>query len=359
MSPLEQIKPQVRAMKPYTLTPHEVAHKMNQNENPLGFPEALKDEVLARMRQQDWARYPDFHSAELTEALARHIGLSPSQVIVGNGSNELIYSTLAVTVGPGDAVVIPVPTFSVYKLIATVLGATVHEVLMQAEDNFALPTEQVLALAQAERARIVVLCSPNNPTAQSYSLAEIRRLCAESGALILLDEAYQEFSAQNLRGLLDEFPNVVLLRTFSKAMAMGGLRAGYALTSEVLAQEIRKGQLPYALNSFTATAAVVALENMALFEEQIALIRAERERLFAGLVALSFAQPVPSDANFILIRFEGHTPQAIFDHLLARGILVRDVSASPGLAGYLRLTVGAPHENDALLAALGELAQGP
>lgn len=355
INPLDLIKPQVRAMKPYTLQPHAYKFKMNQNENPLGFPAALKEQVFQRLRQQDWARYPDFDLVELTEAVARHVGVKPEQVLAGNGSNEMIYNTLAVTVGEGDQVVIPVPTFSVYKLLATVLGATVQEPRMVADDDFALPTDAVIATARDHGAKVVVLCTPNNPTARSYPLPDIRRVCAESEALVLVDEAYQEFSGQNLLGLVAEFPNVVLLRTFSKAMAMGGLRVGYAITNEVLAREIHKGKLPYALNAFSEAAAVVALQNMDLFEEEIALIRAEMRRLWQALDALPFAFPVPSDANFILTRFDRYRPQEIFDHLLHRGILVRDVSSAPGLAAYLRLSVGAPHENDALIGALQEL----
>lgn len=356
IDPLDLIKPEVRAMKAYTLKPETYRIKMNQNENPLGFPAALKEQVLARLREQDWARYPDFDLVEISEAVARHVGVAPEQVLVGNGSNEMIYNTLAVTVGQGDAVVIPVPTFSVYKLIATVLGATVHEPLMVAADDFALPTEALIATAREQRAKVVVLCTPNNPTAQSYPVEAIRRVCAESGALVLLDEAYQEFSSQNLIGLVAEFSNVVLLRTFSKAMAMGGLRVGYAITNAPLAREIHKGKLPYALNAFSEAAAVVALQNMALFEEEIRVIRSETRRLWQALDALPFAFPLPSDANFILTRFEGIPARTVFEHLLQQGILVRDVSSYPGLAAYLRLSVGAPHENDALIQALQELS---
>ncbi len=148
---------------------------------------------------------------------------------------------------------------------------------------------------------------------------------------------------------------MVLLRTFSKAMALGGMRVGYAITSAPLAREIHKGKLPYALNAFSEAAAVVALEHMALFRDEIALIRSERDRVFAALQALPFAEPLPSDANFILTRFDGVAPQHLFEHLLARGVLIRDVSHYPGLSQYLRLSIGAPHENDALIQGLREL----
>ena len=352
IDPLQLIKPQVRAMSAYTLKPYEFRYKMNQNENPFGFPAKLKEQVFERLRDKDWARYPDFDLVAITNAVAKHVGVQPNQVLVGNGSNEMIYNTLAVTVGQDDHVVIPVPTFSVYKLIATLMGATVHEPLMKADDEFALPADEIIGIAQRHQAKIVVICTPNNPTAQSYSLSDIRRVCAESGSLVLVDEAYQEFSSQNLIGLVEEFPNVVLLRTFSKAMALGGLRVGYAVTNSQLAREIHKGKLPYALNAFSEAAAVVALENMSLFNEEIQLICSERERLYQALDALPFAYPLRSEANFILVRFERFTPQEVFDHVLQEGILIRNVSHYPGLASYLRISVGMPHENDALIEAL-------
>ncbi|HEX8682167.1 MAG TPA: histidinol-phosphate transaminase [Ardenticatenaceae bacterium] len=353
--PLDLIKPQVRAMKAYTLKPYQYQYRMNQNENPLGFPAELKEKVWERLREADWARYPDFNLVEVTESVAQYAGVRPSQVLVGNGSNEMIYNAMAVTLGAGDHIVIPVPTFSVYKLIATVMGATVHEPRMVAAQGFALPTDEVIETARAHGAKMVVICTPNNPTAQSYPMDEVRRVCAESGAIVLIDEAYQEFSSQNLLPLVEEFPNVVLLRTFSKALALGGLRVGYAITNEALATEIHKGKLPYALNAFSAAAVVVALEHRSAFDEEIALIKAERERLFAALEALPIARPVPSDANFILTHFEGFTPQQVFDSLLERGILIRDVSSYPELGEYLRISVGAPHENDALIGALQDL----
>lgn len=354
-NPLEHIKPAVRAMKAYTLIPHTYRYKMNQNENPLGYPPDLKAQVMARIEQQDWARYPDFDLVELTEALAAHLGVQPTQVLVGNGSNEIIYNTMAVTLRDGDSVVIPVPTFSVYKLVATVMGATVREPIMRSDALFALPTDEVIQQADEHRARLVVLCTPNNPTGRSVPIEEVRRICREVDSLVLIDEAYQEFSSQNLLGLVAEFPNVILLRTFSKAMALGGMRVGYCVTHEALAHEIHKGKLPYALNAFSEAAAVVALQNMPLFQAEVDQILYERDRLYATLDALPFAHPVPSDANFIIARFDGFTPQQVFHHLLERGILVRDISGNVGLGEYLRLSVGAPEENDALIEALGEM----
>lgn len=354
---LDFIKPEVRALSAYTLHPYAYRHKLNQNENPFGYPEELKQKVWERVARQDWARYPDFDLVEITEKLAAHNGVAPEQVLVGNGSNELIYVTLAVTLSQGDGVILPVPTFSLYELIARVMGAVVHEIQMHPYDNFALPTLEVIKRTQAQRARVVILCSPNNPTGTAYPADEVRRIVAESGALVIIDEAYREFTdGQDFAHLLDGFSNLVLLRTFSKAMAMGGLRVGYAIARPDVAREIHKAKLPYALNSFSEAAAVVALDHLAPFEVEVARIKTGRAWLYAQLQTIPGLHVYPSAANFFLVRFERHSPGDIFHALLEReGILVRDVSHYPGLAGHLRVSIGTPEQNRLLVETLRDV----
>ncbi len=350
------IKPDILAMQAYTLKPYAYRHKMNQNENPFGYPEDLKAIVLERVAQADWARYPSFTLDELREALAAHSGVNREMVLVGNGSNELIYVTLAATVRPNDQVVIPVPTFSVYKLLAHIFGAHIHEIPMPPETNFALPAEAVIETAQQHQARVVVLCTPNNPTGTAYAPADVERIVAESGALVLIDEAYHEFTEQDFTYLLERYDNVVLLRTFSKAMAMGGLRVGYAITNAHLAHELHKAQLPYSLNLFSETAALVAIEHFqSHFAPLIEQLKAERARLISALNALPGVHAYPSAANFVLARFD-QPVEAVFMGLLdLAGILIRDVSTYPSLDGHLRISLGTPDENDLLIRTLATL----
>lgn len=351
------VKPEVRALAAYTLRQYEYRYKLNQNENPFGYPEELKAKVLERVARADWARYPSFDLAELRAKLAEHAGVSPEMVLVGNGSNELIYVTLAATLSRGDHVIVPVPTFTLYALLSRVMGATVHDVLMDPADAFALPAGRVVEAARRTGAKVVVLCSPNNPTGTPYPAEAVRRVAAESGALVLVDEAYREFGGQDFVPLLDEFDNVVLLRTFSKAMAMGGLRVGYAIMRPELAREIHKAKLPYALNLFSEAAALVALEHFeSHFLPLIEAIVAERERLFRALQALPGLHVYPSSANFLLVRLEGRPAREVFGALVhEHGILVRDVGGYPGLAEHLRISVGTREENDALIRALRAL----
>jgi len=349
------IKPEVRSLAPYTLQDHPYRYKLNQNENPFGFPNELKEAFWQRVRDRDWARYPDFHLRQVTERLAEHAGVSPDMVLAGNGSNELIQATLMVTLSHGDTVIIPTPTFTLYALLATVLGATPQSVMLRRGD-FALPTEAVIAAAQAKQARVVVLCTPNNPTGNTHAEADVRRIIEACDGLVIVDEAYHEFCDQDFRSLLDEYENVVLLRTFSKAWGLAGARLGYLLGPPALVQEIAKAKLPYGLNIFSETAALVALDHREAMQEQVVEIGRQRDLLFDALAKLEGVHPYPSQANFVLTRFD-QPSRKVFATCLEHGVLVRDVSHYPGLAGHLRLSVGTAKENAILLTALETLAR--
>lgn len=354
MPAMNLIKPAVRAVAAYHLRDLRPPIKLNQNENPFGFPESLKAEVWRRVSQVDWARYPDFYLREITTRLAAHAGVPSDWVLPGNGSNELLQMTLLATLEPGAAAIVPVPSFSLYRIQSLIMGANFVPIQLQPEDGFALPTETVIASAQEHRARIVILCSPNNPTGNVYPEASVRRIAAESGALVLLDEAYREFSDQDFLPVLRDHENVVIFRTFSKAFAMGGLRVGYLIGRPDIVQEISKVKLPYGLNIMSEAVALVALDHLSLFQEQVRTIRSLRDTLYTDLRLLPGVHPYPSAANFLLVHFDRPVPE-VFDHLLADGILIRDVSNYPGLAGHVRISVGTAVENAALLRSLKTL----
>ncbi|HEX8183566.1 MAG TPA: histidinol-phosphate transaminase [Blastocatellia bacterium] len=347
--PLEKIKSSVRAMTAYTLTPHRASIKINQNENPFDMPEEIKQEVNRRLARRAWSRYPDFVPSELLERLASFAGWKPEGTLAGNGSNELIQATLMVTVSAGTRALISEPTFTLYRQIITVLGGEVLSVPLTPQLRF--DVEAIGERARSGRADLIILCSPNNPTGCCVSEDDLIHLARDFDGLIVVDEAYHEFSGRTIVPLLARLPNLIVLRTFSKAMAMAGLRVGYLLASPELAREVHKATLPYNLNFFSATAAQVACERYDLLKPQIELIISERERLLAALGAIRGIEPVASAANFIAARTQ-MVPRKLFDELLARDILIRDVSRYAMLAEYVRLSVGAPEENDRLLTAL-------
>jgi histidinol-phosphate aminotransferase len=348
---LALIKPAVRAQSAYTLSAPAARRKLNQNESPWDVPPALKREVLAAAEGAAWHRYPEFAPPELLAALAEHYGWTPDGVLVGNGSNELIQATLATTLETDDVVVAPAPTFSLYRLLTGVLGGRYRPVPLGAD--FAYDVDALIETAARERARVVVLNSPNNPTGSALPEGAVERLLEETGALVVCDEAYQEFGGPTALPLLRTSSRVVVLRTFSKALGMAGLRFGLALAHPAVARELAKGKLPYNVNVVTLAAAAAALRHRDELAERVRLIVEQRGRLTARLSALPALAVYPSAANFVLIRCLRHPAGEVFRRLLEEhGILVRDVSAGSELAQCLRISVGTADDVDAVADAL-------
>jgi histidinol-phosphate aminotransferase len=255
---LETIKPGVRGLKAYSLSPDRASVKINQNESPWDASEAIKRETLRRMEGREWSRYPDFVPASLHEKLAAFAGWTHEGVVAGNGSNELIQATLMVTVAEGKRVLICEPTFALYRQVTTILGGEVLSAPLDGELGF-----DVNALRESierEGPDVTIICSPNNPTGCRLEAGELDLLLAASRGLFVVDEAYFEFSGLTLAPLLERHPNLAVFRTFSKAMALAALRVGYLLAAPELAREVSKAVLPYNLNRFSQTAAEVALE---------------------------------------------------------------------------------------------------
>ena len=354
---LDKIKPRVRALKAYTLKPDRGAVKLNQNENPWGVPAAVRAETLRRMESREWARYPDFVPAALHEKLAAFAGWRSDGVVAGNGSNELIQATLMVTVGEGSRVLISEPTFALYRQVATVLGGEALSVPLN--DALGFDVDALLEAIERDEPDVVILCSPNNPTGCRIEEDELERILTRTGGIVVIDEAYFEFSGRTVAPLLERHANLAVFRTFSKAMALAGLRVGYLLAAPELAREVSKAVLPYNLNAFSQTAAEVAVE---LYEAElrptVERVVSERERLFAGLQNIRGLAPVSSCANFMVVRSDIE-PRRVYDELLARhGVLIRDVSGYPMLKDYFRVSVGTPGENERLLAGLRDIFEG-
>jgi len=350
---LQTIKPAVRNLRAYSLSPLHASVKINQNENPWDVPENVKAETLRRLDARPWSRYPEFVAASLQECLADFASWKADGVIAGNGSNELIQSLLMVTVNEAKRILISEPTFALYRQVATILGGDVVSVPSTATFQFDVP-----ALTEALRdskPEVMILCSPNNPTGSVIGDDDLKQLLRTAPGLVVIDEAYHEFAGQSVVPLLNDFPNLVVLRTFSKAMGLAGMRLGYLLAAPQLVTEVRKAVLPYNLNVFSQTVAEVAIEMYeAELQPLVKRIIAERERLFAELNAIQGLEPVASRANFMIVR-TAVEPRTIFNELLARDILVRDVSGYPMLKEYFRFNVGTPQENDRLIQSLNEI----
>ncbi len=354
---LALIKASVRSQAAYALDQPVTARKLNQNEAPSDIPPDLKREILARAAALPWHRYPAFVPTHLSGIVAARHGWMPEGVLVGNGSNEVIQAALAVSLGQDDVVVAPSPTFSLYRLLAGVMGARYLGVPLASDLSY--DVDGLIREARKNHARVLVLNSPNNPTGSALPPGAVDRCLAETGALILCDEAYQDFGGPSAVPLLHQSPRVIVFRTFSKAVGLAGLRFGYALAHPDVAREIAKAKLPYNVNAITLAAAEAVLEHAELFEARTRAVIAERERFFAAVCRIPGITAYPSAANFVLLRMESVPAGEVFRRLRDDfGILLRDVSHSPGLAGCLRVSIGERGDMDAVIGALATICAG-
>jgi histidinol-phosphate aminotransferase len=346
------LRPVIEGITEYSLEHRECRIKLNQNENPFDLPDDVRNEVLRRVAAMHWSRYPEFVPRRQMEKIAQFTGWTADGVLLGNGSNDLLQLLFTCVLDAGRGVLISQPTFTLYRLLAQTIGAPVSDVPMTR--SFKLDTGAVINAANGTGAAMIVLCSPNNPTGGQIPLAELDRILRETGALVVVDEAYVQFAGSSAVVLLERYERLVVLQTFSKAMGAAGLRFGYALLSPRLARQLTKVKLPYSVNIFTLIAAEVFIERWDSLKSWIGVLVSERERIFSALGAMDGIHPYASDANFLLFETLRKTPAEVFSALLARGILIRDVSRYPMLERGLRVSVGTPAENDEFIKALRE-----
>jgi len=347
------IREEIRTLSEYRLSQHPCRIKLNQNENPYELPPEVKQEILRRVAAQPWSRYPAFVPAAQIEHVAHYAGWLGEGTLLGNGSNDLLQLLFTCMLERGQGVVISQPTFTLYKILARTVAADVHEVPMT--PDFLYDPDRIIETARQTRARLIVLCSPNNPTGTCLDPAAVARVVEETEALVILDEAYGHFSGTRMVELLAQHDRLAVLQTFSKAMGAAGIRFGYVLLHPPLAQQLAKAQLPYSVNLFTLTAVEVLLEHWESYRSWIDVLIRERQRVYRRLSSMESLRVYPSGANFLLFESFRRTARETFDGLLARGILIRDVSTYPMLERGLRVTIGTPEECDAFLAALEEV----
>ena len=346
------IRRDIQDMHAYAVQPSAGFTKLDAMENPFTLSNALQRELGDRLGRLALNRYPAGRVDDLRDALAAHAGLPAGCALtLGNGSDELITMLSMACDLPGAVMMAPLPGFVMYAVSAALQGLRFVGVPLTAD--FELDEAAMLAAIAAQRPSLLYLATPNNPTANLWDDAVIER-CIEAMAringLVVMDEAYQPFAARDSMARLARHPHVLVMRTLSK-FGLAGVRIGYLMGAAALVAEIEKLRPPYNISVLNAEAALFALEHAPVYAEQAALIRSERERLFARLSDLPGVRPYPSQANMILTRVPDAA--AAFAGLKQRGVLVKNVSAMhPLLANCLRLTVGTPDENELLFDAL-------
>lgn len=346
------VRPEVADLEPYDPGFVECRVNLSANESTWPRPEALERDVREALVATPLNRYPDPMANGLRDALAAWHGVDRSQVVVGNGGDELIFDLLLAFGGPGRTVLDMPPTFSVYDIYGRLVGSTVVAVPRDPE-TFEPSWDEVLAAART--ADVAVLTTPNNPTGNTVALGRVEALCEACPGVVLVDEAYGEFapSMESAAALLDRHHNLCVLHTLSKAFGMAGARVGYILASPELVDVFAAVRQPYTVNVLSQAAATAVVEGRGLALAAVADVVAERGRLTEGLRSLGL-RVWDSEANFVLVRVpDAHAVR----ERLARdfSILVRDLSSAPGLEDCLRVTVGTPEEDDAVLDALRQI----
>lgn len=344
-------RPQVASLKPYHLPDVKASVILSANESPYNLPQLIIDEVKGEFDQITYNRYPDPLSLELRELIGAHYGLGAENVFVGNGGDEVIQNLFLAYGGQGRKAITFDPMFEIYGITGRITGTEMISILRSPEDLLAEP---VIAQSYGVDAALIFLCCPNNPTGDMVSLEKIEELLNNTNALVVIDEAYAEFSRQTAMPLLAKYENLAILRTFSKAFSLAGLRAGYLLASEDVTENLLKVKLFFNFNRLSQAIAKIAFSHWDVFEERVKGILKERERLFSEMSNTGRIKVFPSESNFILFRTEKPAAE-IWQGLLDRGVLIRNNSNQVLLENCLRVTVGTPEENDTFLKALREV----
>ena len=355
----ELLLPHIRQLKTYDgvdpmevmaqqagIPPEEVI-RLNGNENPFGpSPEVVK----ALGSFQHYNHYPDPDQRQLRETLSGYLGVPADRIVAGNGSDELIDMILRMFLGPGENIVIPTPTFGMYAFSAEVCGGKVKPV--PRNEIFDIDIEVTIS-AFDEDTKAIFLASPNNPTGNTASDEVIRALLA-AGKIVVVDETYYEFCGQTVLPLVDEYPNLIVLRTFSKWAGLAGLRIGLGVMDQEVARTMMSMKSPYNVNLAAEVALVASLKDGSTLLDRVQAIVQERKRMVALLEGIQGIQVWPSQANFVLCRLPEGRGQDIFEGLCRRGIFLRYFN-TPQLRDYVRASVGLPEETDQVVAALKEL----
>jgi histidinol-phosphate aminotransferase len=350
-SPSSWVRPEIQALKAYHVPDPGNMIKLDAMENPYRWPEALVDEWLGVLRQVELNRYPDPSARTLAERLKQVMQVPAGmQLVLGNGSDELIQMLALAVAGRERVIMAPEPTFVMYRMIAEFAG--MQYASLPLADDFSLDVDAMLAAMEARQPAIVFLAYPNNPTGTLFEASAVEAVIKAAPGLVVVDEAYAPFTDATFMSRLGEFPNLLVLRTVSK-MGLAGLRLGLLAGPPGWLGEIDKVRLPYNINVLTQASAEFALQHHEMLDRQTAQIRRDRAQLYTALDALEGICPYPSEANFILFKTPAGQADVLFEALKADGVLIKNLNPAGGrLEDCLRVTVGTPGENSAFLAAL-------
>lgn len=348
------IRPEIRALNAYHVPPASGMIKLDAMENPYPWPPELLQDWQAVLARAAINRYPDPQAQALQQKLRVAFDVpSGMDLLLGNGSDELIQMMAMAVSAPGRVILAPEPTFVMYRMIALATGMQFVGVPLR--DDFSLDKPAMLRAIEQHQPALVFLSYPNNPTGNLFPRADIDAIIQSSSGLVIVDEAYHAFAQDSYLAQLGRAPNLLVMRTVSK-MGLAGLRLGFLAGPPDWLREFDKVRLPYNINVLTQLSVEFALEHLDVFTAQTNAIRAARESLLQELQSIDGVQAFPSHANFILFRVSPDRATAVFEELKRHGVLIKNLHRghSP-LADCLRVTVGTPEENNAFIAALRQI----
>jgi histidinol-phosphate aminotransferase len=342
----------VSLMEGYHSPQVDVKVRLNTNEAPEPPPAAFTERLVDELRNLEWHRYPDRAATALRTKIAELHGVAPANVFAANGSNEVLQTLCLTYGGAGRSVAVFEPTYALHSHIARITGTAVA--VGERAHDFTLDLDEVDRVLREHEPAITFLCSPNNPTGLVESEATVRAVLGQAPGLVVVDEAYGQFAPWSALALVGDDVPLVVTRTYSKTWSMAAARLGYLIGPASLVAQLDKVVLPYHLDVVKQIAGRIALDYRAEMDARVAALVEERGRLTARLSELAL-DVWPSGANFVLVRPRSIGGDELWHELLDRSVLVRNCASWPRLEGCLRITVGTPEEDDALLTALEEV----
>ncbi len=347
MSIKDRVSENLRYISPYSVPRFDCPVRLDGNESPYDLPSENKTALCKRLAEISVNRYPDFSVDRVIQSLSRLTGVPSDGILLGNGSDEIIQMIIEAFSGTSDCVLVPSPTFSMYRITSLVLGKQVVEIPL--DKDFDIDLDSTLDALRDKNSDIVFLSTPNNPTGNSFSEEKLLSVVQQCPGVVVIDEAYCDFSKKSYIPFINRYENLLVLRTMSK-IGFAAARLGMLFARPEIVSEVNKARLPYNINSFSQEIMAFALEHTEIIERGVCLILKERDRLCGELKKLGSLDVYPTDANFFLVRVRD--ADSVFLKLVEDGILVRRFEGVDRLSDCLRITVGTREENEKLVSAL-------
>jgi histidinol-phosphate aminotransferase len=344
------VKKSIEVLKNYSVKEEEVKVRLNANESPYDIPMNIKNLLGDVLLKENLNRYPDSECYGFKERILKYTGLNIENIIVGNGSDEIIKMIIDAFVDKDEVVVTHSPTFSMYKVTTNIAGGKVIELENQLDK---IDIDKIIDLANENKAKVIFLCNPNNPTGTLISRKDIINVLENTNSLVVVDEAYYEFCGETIIDKVNEYKNLIVLRTLSKAFGLAGIRLGYGAANKEVIEILNKVRSPYNVNRLSQRIGIFALDNKDIFLKNVKEITKERNRLIKEMKNIEYIQVFPSYSNFILIKSEKY--KDILKRFREKEVGVREYGVDGSLRNCIRISIGTKEENDIVLKVLEEV----